>query len=249
MTVAVLALGALVAASVQAAGGLGFALVLTPVLFAFMRPSEAIVIVNVLGLLLNLLVLFGERRRSAIVWAEVAPILLAAVPGSVCGILLLQSVPKAALQIVIGLAVVGAVAARSSARLQRVHASATGPRAWQRLSLGVATGTLTTSTGVSGPLAALWLTWRGLHPHALRDSLSALFLGTGAIGAVTLLPLAIRTPPGLGVLAATAAGVVGGHAIGSRVFARLATPGFHRLVLAVILAAGVTSLVLGLAAV
>ena len=248
MTVAVLALAALVAAGVQAAGGLGFALVLTPVLFAFMRPTEAIVVVNALGLLLNLLVLFGERRRSAVAWDEVVPILAAAIPGSICGILLLESVSKPALQILIGIAVVVAIGARASAGRRRVSASASGVNVWQRLSVGFMTGTLTTSTGVSGPLVALWLGWRGLRPHALRDSLSAMFLGTGTIGALTLLPLALRHPPSAGLLVATAAGVLAGHAIGSRVFARLATPAFHRLVLAVILAAGLASLALGLAA-
>jgi uncharacterized membrane protein YfcA len=119
---------------------------------------------------------------------------------------------------------------------------------WSRLSFGFATGTLTTSTCVSGPRLALWLDSRGLSPRDLRDSLSALFLGIGAIGALTLLPPLpqARSAP-LAILVAAAA-VVAGHAIGSRIFARITSPRWHRAMFAIILATGITSLALGLRA-
>ena len=97
------------AAVVQAATGLGFALVLGPAVFALLEPESAIVAITVLGLALNGLVLFAERRRPQVAWAEVGQILAAAVPGAVCGVLVLRALPKATLQIAVGLAVLAAV--------------------------------------------------------------------------------------------------------------------------------------------
>ncbi|MDP9346038.1 MAG: sulfite exporter TauE/SafE family protein, partial [Actinomycetota bacterium] len=111
---------ALVAAVVQAATGLGFALVLGPALFALLDPENAIVAITVLGLALNALVLFGERRRPAVAWGEVRPILLAALPGSLCGVVVLRALPKPWLQIAVGVAVIGAAALRERARARAV---------------------------------------------------------------------------------------------------------------------------------
>ena len=66
-----LAAVALVAAVVQASTGLGFALILSPAVFALLEPESAVVAITVLGLALNGLVLFAERRRPAVAWREV----------------------------------------------------------------------------------------------------------------------------------------------------------------------------------
>lgn len=113
----------------------------------------------------------------------------------------------------------------------------------------MATGTLTTSTGVSGPPLALWLSARGLSPGELRDSITALFLGTGLIAALTLLPLLRRAHIDTVAVAVAAGSVLIGHAIGSRIFARLTSTRFQQATLAISLAAGTASLVLGLGAV
>jgi uncharacterized protein len=169
VTVALVGLSALAAASVQATTGLGFALVLTPIMFALLSPEGAIVTVTALGLELNLLVLLAERRRPRVAWGEVAPILAAAVPGVVCGVLLLRALPKPVLQVGVGVAVIAAALLR--VRGGRTVIGPGSPSA--RLALGFATGALTTSTGVSGPPMALWLSRRGLAPGEVRDSLRA----------------------------------------------------------------------------
>jgi uncharacterized protein len=249
MTVALVAFVALIASCVQAASGLGFALILTPALFAVMSPTGAILTATALGLMLNLLVLLAERRRPSIAWGEVAPIVGAAVPGSIGGILLLEGLPKPALQIAIGVAVLIAAALQMTAaprRRRQTHARR--GTTWSRLSLGLATGALTTSTGVSGPPLALWLSARGLPPRDLRDSLSAAFLATGVVAALSLLPLVRRAHVTASVIAVAGLCVIGGHAIGSRIFARLSGSWFHHAMLAIIVASAMTSLVLGLSA-
>jgi uncharacterized membrane protein YfcA len=236
-----------VAAIVQAATGLGFALVLGPAVFALLEPESAIVAITVLGLALNGLVLFAERRRPQVVWREVRPILVAAVPGAVCGVFVLRALPKSTLQIAVGVAVLAATALRVRTRARAAAATPADPRA--RAALGFGSGTLTTSAGVNGPPIALWLAHRGLTPADMRDSLSATFLGLGIIGAVVLAPVLAAAGADVDwpALAAGLACVLAGHAIGSRAFARLEGDRYEPIVLALVVAAGAASVVAGLA--
>jgi uncharacterized protein len=243
--VALVAAAALAAAIVQASTGLGFALVLGPALFALLEPESAIVALTVLGLALNLLVLFGERRRPAVAWGEVAPILAAAAPGALCGVLVLRALPKPWLQVAVGAAVIAAAALRARSRAEAFEPTAGDPRA--RLALGFATGTLTTSAGINGPPMALWFTHRGLGPAEVRDSLSAAFLGLGIIGGLVLAPVLAATGEDVDwpALVAGLACVVAGHAVGRRAFARIDAARYEPLLLVVIVAAGAASVVAG----
>ena len=62
---ALAALAALAGAFVQSATGFGFALVLSPALFAVLEPDEAVTTLLALGLALNVLVLFEHGRPRA----------------------------------------------------------------------------------------------------------------------------------------------------------------------------------------
>lgn len=244
---ALVALAALTAAVVQASTGLGFALVLGPALFALLDPESAIVAVTVLGLALNGLVLFAEHRRPRVAWGEIRPILLAALPGALCGVIVLRALPKSALQVAVGAAVIVAAALRAYARRRAVAPSAGDPRA--RVALGFASGTLTTSAGINGPPLALWLTRRGLAPAEVRDSLSAAFLGLGVIGGLVLAPVLAAAGHDVdwAPLAVALACVVAGHALGRRAFAALDAERYEPLVLAIVTAAGLASIAAGLA--
>jgi uncharacterized membrane protein YfcA len=243
---AVVALSALAAACVQATTGLGFALVLGPALFALLDPRPAIAALTALGIAMNLLVLAGERRRPRVAWREVGPILTAAAPGAVVGVIVLGALPKAALQLAVGVAVLGAAGLRVRATRRQIPARPGPGAAPARLALGFASGTLTTTAGVNGPPLALWLTARGLGPVELRDTLCAAFLGLGVIGAIALAPLMADgggLPPATLLLALAC--VAAGHALGRRAFARLDARRYEPLLLAVIAAAGAASVVSG----
>jgi hypothetical protein len=244
MTLALVAAGTLVAACVQATGGIGFALILTPVLFAVLPSVGAVVVATGLGLLLNVLVLFAERRRPSIAWNEIVPILVASAPGAVVGLLVLRTLPKPVLQVAVGLAVAafGLVILRGRLQVPADHG-------WVRLPIGFTTGILTTATGVSGPPVALWLSSRGLGGPKVRDSLGAFFLGLGIIALLTLIPVLHDAHLGRWTLIAAVAAVIAGHAIGSRLFARMSPGHFDVLMLSITLATGATSVVLGLSSI
>jgi uncharacterized membrane protein YfcA len=223
--VALLAAVALVAAVVQASTGLGFALILSPAVFALLEPESAVVAITVLGLALNGLVLFGERRRPLVAWREVGPILVASVPGALCGVLILRALPKSVLQIAVGVAVIGAAVLRARARRDATAPTPGDPRA----------------------RVALWFAHRGLGPAEIRDSLSAAFLALGIIAAVILAPVLAVADVEIdwGELAAALVCVVAGHAVGRRAFARIDARRYEPLLLAIVVAAGAASIVAG----
>jgi uncharacterized membrane protein YfcA len=243
VTLALVGIAVAAAACVQATTGIGFALVLSPVVFAVLTSAGAVITVTVLGLVLNLLVLLGERRRPRVAWREVVPILIAVAPGAVCGVLLLRGLPKPALQVGVGVVLLSAVLL---GRVRRPAPSSNAVAA--RLAIGLTTGVLTTSAGVSGPPIAIWLSRTDLSPAEVRDSLSATFLAIGTIACVTLVPVLHRAHLDPALVPAGIACVVGGHAVGSRAFARVQHGRFELLLRAVIVCAGVASIVAGAAA-
>jgi hypothetical protein len=237
---------AFLAATVQSAAGFGFALILGPVLFATLDRETALATLLTLGGTLNLLVLFGERRRRQIRWRELLGLLAAAAPGLVAGGLILHAIAKPTIQLAVGVAVLAAVAvqirhqppvAASPARSRR------GP-----IAVGTLTGVLTTTTGTNGPPMVLWFQRRTASPRELRDTITAGSLSLTVLGTATLLVLGQdphdpRLAWTLPLLAATAVG----HQAGRRVFDRLAADHFRIVGLALCAVAGVASIAAALA--
>jgi uncharacterized protein len=232
-------------ASLQSAVGFGFALVLSPALFAALGPYEAVTALLVLGLALNALMLFEDGRPGPVRWGALRPMLLAALPGLAVGVALLALLGKPALQVGVGVAVLGAVLvqARSPALRARREASLRSACA-----VGLASGALTTSTSVSGPPIVLWLQAQGARPDELRASTAASFLALNLAGAATVL-----LAGGVGSLDATVVLpllvlTAVGHVVGARIFRAIDPDRFRSAALALVLAAGVASVAAGLAA-
>jgi uncharacterized membrane protein YfcA len=230
------AAAAFTGASVQSATGFGFALVLSPALFAVLEPLEAVWALLALGLVLNVLVL---QDGGKVRWDALRPALIAAVPGLALGALLLALAPKPVLQVVVGVGVVAAAAVTWRAPA--------APRSGGALTAGLASGALTTSVSLSGPPLVLWLRGRGLTPTELRASLAAAFLFLNAAGAVLLLGSAGGAPR-VDVLAPLLVLVVAGHLLGARLFRHVDSERFSVLVLALVVAGGLASVAAGLSA-
>jgi uncharacterized protein len=233
------AIAAFAGAFVQSASGFGFALLLSPALFAAVDPVEAVVTLLVLGLALNLLVLFEGGRPEV---RALVPILVAALPGLALGALLLGELSKSALQVGVGVAVIAAagwqLARRRAGRERHV------PPAWVA---GLTSGVLTTSISVSGPPLVLWLEARGMRPAEFRATLAASFLALNLVGGAVVL-----AAEGSGGFDAAVAGpllalVVGGYALGALAFRRLDAERFFGFVLGLVVCTGAASVVAGLA--
>jgi uncharacterized protein len=237
---ALAAVAAFAGAAVQSATGFGFALVLSPALFAVMDPVEAVTALLVLGLALNLLVLFEGGRPEHVDWRALAPMLLAALPGLAAGAVALTQLSKETLQVAVGVAVIAAAGWQLRARRPRLAPAA----AW---GAGFASGVLTTSISVNGPPIVLWLTARGVRPEEFRASLGASFLVLNVAGGVILLAIEGGGAFDWGAVALLSALVVAGYALGAVAFRRLDRERFFHLVLVLVALTGAASVVAGLA--
>ncbi|HEX3277080.1 MAG TPA: sulfite exporter TauE/SafE family protein [Thermoleophilaceae bacterium] len=236
------AAAALTGAFVQSTTGFGFALVLSPALFAVMDPVEAVMTLLVLGLVLSLLVLFEGGRPKHVDWRSLAPMLAAALPGLAVGAVALTQLSKSVLQVAVGVAVV-AVAAWQLRRRRR----GAEPHRVPGGIAGFTSGALTTSINVSGPPIVLWLEARGASPEEFRASLAATFLVLDLAGGAVLLVGEGSGSIDAGRLGPLLALVIAGYALGAVAFRRLNRERFYTLVLALVACTGVASIVAGLA--
>lgn len=239
---AVATAAAVAGACVQSATGFGYALVLGPAVFAALTATEAVTALLVAGLALNLLMLAGEGRRPVVRWHDVLPMLAAAVPATVAGVLVLRAVEKPALQVAVGVAVIAAVAVQARPRTapRQLSAAAAYP-------VGAVAGLLTTSTSVNGPPLLLWLQARGAAPSEIRDSLAASFLVLSVAGTAALVAIdGAGSAFDAGALALLVPATALGHGLGRAVHGRLDPARFRQVTLAVALLAGLASLAAGL---
>jgi uncharacterized protein len=241
------AAAAFIGSAIQSATGFGFALVLSPALFAALDPVEAVTSLLVLGLALNLLVLFERGRPEHVNWRGLVPMLVAAIPGLAAGVVALTLLSKEALQVVVGLAVILAAGwqlkqrrARESMEPGRRLPPAAG---WVA---GFASGALTTSISVNGPPIVLWLEAHGVRPEEFRASLAASFLVLNLAGGVVLLVAKGGGALEADVLLPLLGLVIVGYALGSAMFSRLEGDRFFGLALALVACTGVASLAAGL---
>ena len=239
---ALAAIAAFAGAFVQSTTGFGFALVLSPALFAVMDPVEAVMTLLVLGLALNLLVLFERGRPEHVAWRALMPVLLWALPGLAVGAVALTRLSKEVLQVAVGLAVM-AVAAWQLRRRRR----GADPHPVSAGLAGFTSGALTTSISVSGPPIVLWLEARRAHPEEFRASLAASFLALNLAGGVVLLGAEGSGPLDAGAVAPLLALVAVGYGLGAVAFRRLDRERFYTVVLALVAGTGIASVVAGLA--
>lgn len=229
------ALAALVGAAVQSATGFGFALVLSPALFAVMEPTEAVTALLLLGAVLNVLVLLeGHDVR----WPLLPPLILPAVPGLALGAALLAALSRELLQISVGVAVIAAALwqLRDRGAARRLPAAVAG----------LTSGMLTTSISISGPPLVLWLEAQRLRPAEFRATLAALFLVLNVLGGAILLGIEGSGAVDIGELVALLGLVLIGYALGAFAFRRLDQRRFATVVIALVICTGVASVAGGI---
>jgi uncharacterized protein len=235
------AVATLAGAAAQSATGFGFALIAGPALFAALDPHEAVTVLAILGVPLSVLVI-SDAGWSTVRWRAIVPMLAAALPGLGLGLLVLDLVSKAGLQLGVGVAVILGGLFQLHRPARRAEPRGVGAAGIA----GVTSGVLTTSIGVSGPPLVLWLEAEGFGPAEMRASLSAAFLGLNIAGGALLLAAnGSKAAPGVGLLLPLLGLVAVGHVGGAIAFRRLPEHVFRTAVLSLVVAAGVASAVAG----
>ena len=241
------ALAVLAAAALQSATGFGFALIAAPALLALFEPVEAITSVLVFALLVNLLMLAGERRSLSVRAGDVALVLLTALPGLALGVLVLKSVDREGLQVVVGVSVMTAAALATLTLGAGREASAGGGGRVTGALAGMLAGVFTTATSVNGPPLVLWMLQAGRSAEEMRDSLSAVFVCLNVAGLATVaLSVEGAGAVSAGVLLSGALAAVGGWLAGRYAFTRMSDARFAGTALVVAFTAGLASLAAGL---
>ncbi len=225
----------LVGMSIQAAIGFGFAFCVAPAAFAVYPPAQAVMLILILAIAINLLVLFAERRPTQVAASEAATIVVAAVPGALIGVWLLESLDQRLLQILVGVVILvgAAVQIRATTRARRRTFATERNAVGVELAAGFVAGMLTTSISVNGPVLVLALTHLGLRGHPLRDSLAAILLGLSLVAVAIIaatVGLSESLPDGV-ILAACVPALLLGHRIGAAAFGTLTEHSHHRLAL------------------
>jgi uncharacterized membrane protein YfcA len=240
VSAALIAAGIAVAAgaALQSAVGFGFALVAAPLVFATFAPEEAVGLMVLLALEVNLLTLATERRRPRPLWGDVLPVLAWALPGAVAGVAVLRALDAVALQLLVTAGVL--VAVEVHRRAARAAGVRTGVPRWARPATGLVSGALNTSTTTGGPPLVLLLMGRGVPPARVRDTLTATFIG---FAGVTVAALALTGTEGAVPSASAAAVLVpltaAGQLAGRPLFHRLARGRRYESVLSTVLLAAV----------
>lgn len=243
---ALAALATLLGATLQSATGFGFALILGPALFAVFDPTEAISTLLILGAVLSVLILFGERRDREIRAADLRLVLFASVPGLIAGVFVLAVLAKSPLQVAVGVAVLCAVALQ--VRHDPAPATAGSVSFPLRGGTGLLVGLLTTTTSTNGPPLVLLFQRLGYTPAQQRDTLAAAFLFLDVLGVLAFVPL-LANGEGLPLasIAVLVVLTVAGQVLGRRLFLRLDPAAFRTAGLILVTLAGIASVVAGFA--
>ncbi len=227
------------ASAVYSLTGFGFALVAAPILVAVLPPTSVVPIMLVLVSVLTFGILLPVKRYVDL--QRIWPLMVAGVLGMPLGALLLLALDAQLLKVLMGVVVAGfALAQLSGLRLRVTHEKV----AW--VPVGFLSGLLVGSTSMSGPPVVLFFANQAVERQIFRANLLAYFMvlnlaslpvfgATGLLSGATL-TYALSFLPALGL------GAWFGHTLSYRVDDRL----FRRLVLCIVLVAGLLSVVAGL---
>jgi uncharacterized membrane protein YfcA len=108
---------------------------------------------------------------------------------------------------------------------------------------GVTSGVLNTSTAMSGPPVVLYLQGKGLQPLNFRATIASFFGVSSLLGVILLVVSGTAEAYVFAAFALSVPAVLGGQALGNRVFSRVDVLLFRRLVYGILLLSGAAAIV------
>lgn len=229
---------AFAAAFVSGLAGFAFGLIVLPVWLHILSPLQAAMLIALYAMVLQGYPVWILRR--AIKLRRLAPLVTGGLIGIPLGIEFLRLTPAATMRIVIGILL---VAFSLYNLLKPALRQVTGDRPLADGAIGVVSGLVGGATGLAGLVPAIWATLRGWPKDEQRAVFQpvglALFAGmlvflggTGTLEGPTVRLFLIGLP-----------GVVAGLWLGLRLFGRLDDAAFRKVVLIVLLLAGIVLVV------
>ncbi len=219
---AVVVLGAVL----QRVTGLGFALVVSPVIALLLGPEEGVLVVNACAVLTSSLL--AVRLRRDVDRRRILRLLPGALLGVVGGAALTVSTPRPVLEVLVGsLALAGLIASVLVARLRRAGGDGGLPAA---SAAGFASGLMSAAAGVGGPAMVVYGVVTGWEQRRFAATLQPFFVGIAASAIIAKLIAGasfdgLLRPESLLLLPALAAGLLLGEVLASRLPVRAARIG------------------------
>ena len=217
MVFALVLIAVVAGALAQRLAGLGFGLLVSPVLVVLLGPFDGVMIINLCGAASSLLILSRVWRH--VQWRRYFGLALAAVAGVLPGAWLASTVPEAPLEICIGVLLI--IALLASQRLTRSSWRASGPV--PMASLGFSSGLMNAAAGVGGPAITAYAIATRWDQKSFGATLQPYFVTTGLTSLVSKYVLSGGHLPGLegwqwlSILAAMVVGIVAGDLLSGKV--------------------------------
>ena len=238
--IVVAAAGMLLASTVSSTLGFGIGLTAGPVLLLALEPQSSVVLINTAGLLPTSLVVYQTWGRLKL--REVAPIAAAGVLGAPVGAYVLGAVDPVAMRIAITFLVLAIAVVVTTG----VGASVPRPR-WLGPPLALVVSALITSSGVGGPIMALFLLDQDRHRDEFRGTLAAYFLFVMGVGSAGYAATGLLTAERLVLVLVAIVPVLAGFRVSTLLLRRMSRESFRKAALALIVAASLVVLVRELA--
>jgi uncharacterized membrane protein YfcA len=226
-------LGVAAAAVLRAFTGFGFGLAAVPLFSLFMLPSQAVVLSSSLTLAISLLSV--KTYWGIYPVKTLSPILAAAVPGTLVGVLVLSSISVRQFQLWIGLAVIGACIALVvyKPRLRQPIGAVGGLT-------GLVSGVLNGAFAIPGPPVIIYSMATQTDPARSRSLLMTFFLFSSLLALTAYGLVGFITPVALGLFVLAFPAMFAGDRIGYRLFLRFGSELYRRIAIAVLAAAGIS---------
>ena len=235
LQIVVAAAGMLLASTVSSTLGFGIGLTAGPVLLLALEPQSSVVLINTAGLLPTSLVVYQTWGRLKL--RELAPISVAGVLGAPVGAYVLGVVDPVAMRLAITFLVLAlAVVVTTGVGTSIPRPRPLGPP------LALVVSALITSSGVGGPLMALFLLDQDRDRDEFRGTLAAYFLVVMAVGSAGYAATGLLTAERMVYVLVAIVPVLAGFRVSAILLRRMSRETFRKAALGLIVAASLVVL-------
>ncbi|GAA1863420.1 sulfite exporter TauE/SafE family protein [Myceligenerans crystallogenes] len=245
MLLGLLVLAILVGGALQRVTGMGFGLVAGPFVVLMIGPVQGVLLVNVVGAIMAL-ILVGRLLRS-VDWYRYAILAAASVATSVPAALLLRGVSSSALDVMVGLIIVGAMTLALVAGRLRASGEGFGRAPLPLVITGVASGFGSVAAGVGGPPVAVYTVLDRWDPRTFAATAQPFFMTNALAAATAKMTVGRATLPTLAwwqwVIIAVA--VLASLGLGELLAPRISREATRRVLIVLAYAGGTATLVRG----
>ena len=213
-------LAVVVGAMAQRVAGLGFGLMVSPVLVVLLGPLDGVMIVNACGAVSSVLILSRVWRQ--VDWRRYAGLIVPALAGIALGALIASRVPAAPLEIGIGLTLIAGLAVSQAAARASLRVDGPGVLAAR----GFAAGLMNAAAAVGGPAVTAYAVLSGWDQRRFSATLQPFFITTGTTSFLAKVAATGGHAPALeawqwaGVFACMLAGIGAGEVLARRLAGR-----------------------------